>query len=65
MKRLWKVKTTINGFELILMVRGTEEELQNYLYTEFPRWSSYIGATKEDENAATALGMKIYLASDL
>lgn len=63
-KRIWKVNINIYGFRSIIMVEGTEEELQKYLETELHN-AGYCGATEKDVEAYKALKLPIYIASTL
>lgn len=60
---MWKVKALVNGFEVMVMVKATcrDDKLIEYLNTELPGWVSYSGATRKEEEAAVALGMKVYM----
>ena len=64
-KRYWLVKRSENGFEMQMMVYGTENELWAYMESEFGHTLRYSGATDEEVAAAKVLKMKCYLAPDI
>lgn len=62
MKQVWKVTNMVNGFKVVIMVRGTEAELQDYIKSELPNAVKYVGAMDAEVKAAELLGMPIYMA---
>lgn len=72
MRRHWLVGFWRNGFEGKMLVYGTEEEMWDYLNSEIGGGDErhtgdyhYIGARKEDIEAARILGIKTYLCPEL
>ena len=62
MKQVWKVTNMVNGFKVVIMVRGTEAELQDYIKSELSNAVKYVGAMDAEVKAAELLGMPIYMA---
>ena len=62
MKRVWIVRNKENGFEYIILVKGTEDEVVDYIRSELKSAFTYCGATEDEVKMATMLGIKIYLA---
>lgn len=61
-KRYWLINVLTNGFESMMLLYGTEDELRNYLDSELPGGYRYHGATDEEVEALKKFGMKAYLA---
>lgn len=66
MKRIWKCFVRINGFKMPLLVKGTYEQMVDFITDEFGENTLmvYGPITEKEENAAASLGMDVYLASD-
>lgn len=64
-KRTWVFSLVALGFETKLFVYGTEEEVREYMYSEFGSIPRYSGATEKEVEAAKLLKIKIYLAPDV
>lgn len=71
-RRYWVVNFWPRGFEVTMMVYGTEEELWDYLNSEIGGGDSrhtgnysYHGATKEEYEAAQILRMKSYICPEI
>lgn len=63
-KRVWMVKVSRGGYDLVLFFEGTEAELRAYLDSELLQYFDtyhYRGANEQEVAAAKSLGMKIYL----
>lgn len=72
MRMHWLVKFWKNGFEGMMMVYGTEEELWDYLNSEIGGGDerhtgnySYHGASQYEIEAAEKLRMKTYLCPQI
>ena len=61
-KRYWLIQLMTNGFESMMLLYGTEEELRNYLDSELPNGYRYHGVTDEEVETLKKFGMKAYLA---
>lgn len=64
-KRTWVFNILNNGFEMKLLVYGTEEEAQEYMRSEFGYIPGYSGATEKELEAAKVLRSKTYLAPEI
>ena len=63
-KRNWLVKFKINGFKMVTLVYGTEEEMREYMKSEIGDNFYYVGATDTDVAYGKKLGIPVYLAPD-
>lgn len=64
-KRNWLVYTDYYGFKSVLVVYGTEEEMQEYMKSEYGYVPAYTGAIDEEVKAAKTLRLPIYLAPEI
>ena len=64
-KRIWGFKIDNRGFESLVLVYGTEEEVQEYMRSEYGYIPRYSGMTNKEEDAARVLGLKVYLAPEV
>ena len=66
MKRDWIYKFMMNGFKMVIIIEGTEDEMRAYLPEINPKGNGfYSGATEAEVANYKALGMPIYLAPTL
>ena len=66
MKRNWIYKFSRNGFQMVIIIEGTEDEMREYLPEINPNGHGwYSGATDDEVAHYKALGMPIYLAPSL
>ena len=66
MKRNWIYKFSNNGFKMVVIINGTEDEMRAYLSEINPKGDGrYSGATNKEVECWKALGMPIYLAPTL
>lgn len=64
-KRNWLVKFDINGFNMVTLVNGTEEEMRKYMENEVSYNFHYVGATDADVVCGKKLGIPVYLAPEI
>lgn len=65
-KRVWIYKFMQRGFQMVVMIEGTEDEMRAYLEEVNPKGNGkYSGATEKEVAHFKALGMPIYLAPTL
>ncbi len=66
MKRIWKCVVRINGFKIPVLVKGTYDQMIDFITDEFGENTLmvYGPITEKEETAATVLGLDVYLASD-
>lgn len=62
LERVWKVIYYNRRFEQVILVEGTEDEVHDYLESEFGFMGRYHALTDDEIQAAKKIGMKIYLA---
>ena len=62
MERIWRITFNVNGFKSVLLVRGTEAEMIDYIKSEIFYMPSYTAITDEEYEAYQALGFSAYLA---
>lgn len=60
-ERYWMVKINTNGFTSLMMVYGTEQEMQSYMKSELGHIPGYYGASDKEVAMAKQVGMKAYL----
>lgn len=65
MRRYWIVRYIYNGFEMAMLVYGTEQEMQSYAESELGYTPRYRGATDEEVEASKVLAMKRYIAPQI
>ena len=58
----WKVTYHNKGFDTVILVKGTEPEMQDYMESEFGYVGSYYALSKEEAVACKKMGFQIYLA---
>ena len=61
-ERVWKINYTKNGFRWPIFIRGTEDEMRDYLESEMGYVGSYHALTKQEEDAVYQLQLTVYLA---
>lgn len=64
-KRNWLIRYDINGFKMITLVNGTEEEMLEYMRSEIGSNFSYVGATDTDVVCGKKLGIPVYFAPEI
>lgn len=64
-EQVWKVTYRNNGFDAVVLVRGTEPEMQEYLESEFGYVGSYYALSKEEARACKKMGFRIYIAPQI
>lgn len=60
-KRYWVCHYQRNGFDFVVFLYGTEQEIWEYMVSEFGYKLSYSGATDEEVAAGKKLKMKFYM----
>lgn len=63
-KRYWTVKPTIKGFEMVLVVYGTEDDVREYMESEFGYMPGYCGTQEKELEILRGMGAKFYLAPE-
>ena len=58
----WIVWYTIKGFEMPVIVKGTEPEVREYMESEFGYMGRYHALTKKEESELVKIGFDIYIA---
>ena len=61
-EHIWKVSYIKNGFKFPIFVRGTEDEMRDYLESEMGYVGSYHALTEKEEGAVYELQLTVYLA---
>ena len=65
-KRHWLVRVVYRGFESLMLVYGTEDEMREYMSWEFDHCvPAYSGASEEEVSALKKMGAKVYLAPEV
>lgn len=65
-KRYWLVRVICRGFETIMLVCGTGEEMKAYMCGEFDcNIPLYRGASDAEVSALKKMGAKVYLAPEV
>lgn len=65
-KRHWLVRVVCRGFESLMLVYGTEEEMRVYMCGEFDYYTPlYRGASDVEVSALKKMGAKVYLAPEV
>lgn len=64
-EQVWKVTYIKNRFEMVVLIRGTEPEMQAYMESEFGYVGSYHALSKEEANQCKKMGFKTYIAPQL
>lgn len=65
-KRYWLVRVVCRGFESLMLVYGTEDEMRTYMCGEFDCYTPlYRGASDEEVSALKKMGAKVYLAPEV
>lgn len=64
-RRNWLLKHVVNGFESVMMVHGTEREMQEYMRSELGCVPAYTGASEAQCEAHRLLGGKCYMAPEI
>ena len=59
---IWKVTYKNNGFDFPLFVRGSENEVREYMESEFGYMGRYTMLTDEEVDCVYALRLTIYIA---
>ena len=59
---VWKVTYVKNGFEWVILVKGSEADVRAYMESEFGYMGKYTALTDDEVDCAIKLGMKIYIA---
>lgn len=72
MRRYWIVKPHIRGFEMLMLVYGTEQEMWAYMNSEIGGGDDrhtgnygYTGATDTERATLVKMGVKAYLAPEI
>lgn len=60
--RIWIVYPEIKGFKVAIFVEGTEDEVRDYMESEFGYMPAYTGATNDEIASAKKLRLPIYIA---
>ena len=60
-ERYWMCKINTNGFESMMLVYGTEQEMWSYMESELGYTPGYHGASDNEVKMAKTLGMKVYM----
>ena len=64
-EQVWKVTYEQHGFDTVVLIRGTEPEMQDYVESEFGYVGSYYALSKEEAIACKRMGFKIYIAPQI
>lgn len=64
-EQVWKVEYENKFFKQVILVRGTEDEMRNYLESEFGFVGRYSACTATELDAADILRLPIYIAPKL
>ena len=62
---VWRVEYSNRLFNQLICVRGTEEEMRQYMESEFGHVGRYSSCTSKELDAIETLGIPIYLAPKL
>ena len=64
LKLTWRVKVDIRGFEAIILLYGTEQEVMSYMEHEFGYRPAYVALSDEEINDLRILLNKALLNMD-
>jgi len=59
-KRVWTLTCDLNGFKFKVYLRTLETSLHDYIKTELPQCTSYVGSSDKEIELASKLGLPIY-----
>lgn len=59
------VRMEYRGFEGLILIYGTEEEMQEYTKSEFGYIPGYSGARDYEVESLRKMGVKVYLAPEV
>ena len=64
---VWRVSYSeyVNGFDLVIFVEGTEEEIRDYLDSEIGYVGKYKALNESEVSAVSTAGLKVYIAPQL
>lgn len=62
---VWKITYESRLFQHMILVRGTENEMRDYLESEFGYVGRYSACTQQELDAAEILSIPIYIAPKL
>ena len=64
-EQVWKVTYQNKGFDTVVLIRGTEKEMWDYMESEFGYVGSYYALSKEEARACKEMGFRIYIAPQI
>lgn len=62
---VWKITYESRLFQHMILVRGTENEMRDYLESEFGYIGRYSACTQQELDAAEILNIPVYIAPKL
>lgn len=64
-EQVWRIEYENKMFQQIILVRGTEDEVREYMDSEMGFMGKYHALTESEIQAAHKLDIKIYIAPKL
>lgn len=64
-RRIWIVRMEHRGFEGLILVYGSEDELRAYVTSELGYMPGYTGARDDEVEALRKMRVKVYLAPEV